>query len=688
MMFLTPVTGQDQKNPLLQKWTTPYETPPFDQIKNEYFKPAVLFAIKEAKKEIDGIAKNKEKPGFDNTIVALDRSGSLLRRVTGVFFNLNECNTNVEMQKIALEISPELDDFNSYRNTNEKLFERVKTIYSQKESLPLTPEQKTLLENTYKSFVRGGALLSKDDKKKFLAISKQLSVLSLKFKQNVLADNNAWQLHITEPTKLKGLPKALVEMAEERAKSKGLEGWLFTLDAPFYVPFMQYSFHRDLREQMWKAYNNRGNRENENNNNEIVINIANLRLQLANLLGYKRYSDYILSERMAETTENVNKFLDDILKVSFQYAQKELFAVQNYVNNEGANFTLERWDWSYFSERLKEKKFSIRQQEIKEYFEVESVRKGIFQLFEKLYGLSFQERKDIPVYHPDVRAFEVVDGKKRFMGVLYLDLFTRESKRGGAWVVSFRKQKKENGADIRPVLQVVCNYAKPSKEIPSLLTFDELTTFLHEFGHAIHTLLSDVNYESLSCTSVYRDFVELPSQVMENWATQKEFLDLFAVHYRNGRKLPEEYIQKIIASQQYNAGYLTVRQLSFGMLDMAWHSITQPVTATVADFERQAIEKTELFPPVKGAVLSTSFSHIFSGGYAAGYYGYKWAEVLDADVFSLFLKEGVFNRAAAEKFRESVLSKGGTEHPMKLYKDFMNREPDNAPFFNRSGFEK
>ena len=683
---VSPVLGQ-KDNPLLGEWKTPHQTPPFAEIKTEHYRPAVEKGMDEARKNIDAITSSKEKPTFENTILALEKSSVLLDKVTSILFNMNESNTNTELQKIVLEISPKLTSFSNNIYMNEKLFERVKAVYEGEEMKSLSSEQKMLVDKTYRAFLRTGATLDRAAKKQYKANAEELSKLSQKFKQNVLADNNNYFMHITDKEELKGLPQNAVNSAADEAKKRNLEGWVITLDYPSYGPFMQYADNRARRQELWTAYNSKGNRDNENNNNEIIKQIANLRLQQANILGYKTYADYVLSERMAESTSNVEKFLNDLLQSAMPIAKTDVINVNEYAKNNGADFDIQRWDYSYYSEKLKEAKYAFNGEMLRPYFQLDKVRGGIFKLYEMLYGLTFKENNEIQVYHPDVKVYEVFDGV-RFMGVLYLDMYPRASKRGGAWKTSFRGQYRENGVDTRPLIQVVCNFSKPVGDTPSLLSFDEVETFLHETGHAIHGMLSDVTYESLSGTATYRDFVELPSQIMENWATEPEFLKLFAYHYQTNEPLPVEYIEKLKQSENFNSGYYCVRQLSLGLTDMAYHTITVPTTKSAEDIESHAMAPTELLPEVKGTTTSTSFSHIFAGGYAVGYYGYKWAEVLDADAFSKLKDSGIFDKATAQKLRKDILSRGGTEHPAVLFRNFMGREPNNEALLIRSGFIK
>jgi peptidyl-dipeptidase Dcp len=690
MMVLLAVSCQDKtdSNPLLSRFDTPYQTPPFDKIKHEHYKPALDSAISMARHEIDAIVNNPAEPTFENTIEALDRTGKLLADVSNILFNLNEAETDSVLQQIVIEASPVLTDFSNDINLNANLFNRVKAVWEKRNSLTLTAEQQMLLDKTYKGFVRNGANLNEADKEKYRAISRELSELTVKFNQNVLAETNRYKLHITNEADLAGLPQSLIDAAAYTAKQKGLDGWVITLDYPMYGPFMKYADNRELRKQLYMAYGSRCFKGNEYDNRKIALRIANLRLELANLLGYPNYATFVLENRMAETPERVNEFLNQLVEASLPAARDEVKEVEEFARQQGFKGKLERWDWSYFSEKLKNAKYSYNEEELKPYFQLEKVIDGVFLLANKLYGLTFSPNANIPVYHPDVKAYEVYDGTGRFMAVLYLDFFPREGKSGGAWMTSFRSQYHENGKDVRPLVSIVTNFTKPTDKQPSLLTFYEFSTFLHEFGHALHGMLSDCNYSSLSGTSVYRDFVELPSQIMENFAVEKEYLDLFAVHYQTGEKIPQELVQKIIDSRNFQAGYFSLRQLGFGILDMAWHTITKPVSEDVDSFEKKVLNPLDVLPPVKGTNMSVTFGHIFEGGYAAGYYGYKWAEVLDADAFEVFKEKGIFNRAVAQSFRVNILSKGGTEHPMTLYKRFRGQEPTIDALLKRSGLKK
>jgi peptidyl-dipeptidase Dcp len=658
---------------------------PFDKISIDDYLPAVDSAIKLARLEVDEIVSNRNEPDFVNTIEALDRSGERLNRVSSIFFNLVEANTSDTMQQLAQQISPMLTEFQNDVFLNEKLFDKVRTVYQKKDQYNLNPEQQTLLDKTYQGFIRQGANLNEDDKKKFREITAELSKLTLTFNDNVLNETNAWQLHITDAKDLAGLPEDVIEAAALAAKSKDLEGWIFTLNYPSYVPFMQYAENRNLREQMYKAYNSKAFHGNERDNREIIKRITELRLQLASILGYKTYADYVLERRMAENRQRVSDFLEELLNASMPFAKKEFNEVQEYARSLGAESELMRWDWAYYSEKLKKEKFNVDDEMTRPYFQLENVQKGIFDLANTLYGITLKKNSRIPVYHPDVTAYEVFDKNGSFLAVLYLDYYPRESKQGGAWTTAYRDQYKIDGKDIRPHVSAVFNFTKPTETKPSLLTFDQVITFLHEFGHSLHEMFSNVTYTGLSSFNVYWDFVELPSQIMENWAEQKEWLDKIAVHYETGEPIPDTLLDNIIESKNFLSGYSFVRQITFGLDDMAWHSITAPVEIPVEEFERKAITSTELFPSVKGCLISTQFSHIFSGGYAAGYYSYKWAEVLEADAFSLFKENGIFDKATAQSFRDNILSRGATEHPLILYKRFRGREPKIDALLESSG---
>ena len=676
-----------QNNPLLKKFDTPHETAPFGEIKNEHYIPAFQEAIKMANAEIEAITANQQKPTFENTIEALDRSGKTLGRIIGVFFNLMGAETSDEMQKIAQEAGPMITEFQNDITLNAKLFERIKAVHDSKEKLKLTAEQATMLENTYVNFIRQGANLNEEQKKKFREINTRLTILSLKFNENLLKETNSYEMLVTDKSNLAGLPEGELEAAAGLAKAKNKEGWLFTLDMPSYIPFMKYADNRELRKELYLAYNSKAFKGNENDNQENVKKIVALRLELANLLGYKNFADYILERKMAQNPEGVYKLLSDLYDASFKKANEEKGEVQDYANKSGFAGEIMPWDWSYYSEKLKVEKFDLNDEMLKPYFELNKVVKGVFDLATDLYGITFKPAPQIPVYNPEVIPYEVFNADGSFLSVLYTDFHPRPGKQAGAWMNSFKEQWKENGENSRPQVTIVMNFTRPTDTKPALLTFDEVETFMHEFGHALHGMLANTTYQSLSGTNVYGDFVELPSQIMENWAVEKAFLDRFAVHYQTGEKIPASLVQKIVDSQNYLAGYFSVRQLSFGYLDMAWHSLEKPFNGNVKEFEENAWAKTRIFPIIDGICMSVQFGHLFAGGYAAGYYGYKWAEVLDADAFSVFKEKGLFNRDVAQSFRENILEKGGTEHPMILYKRFRGQEPTVDALLERSGLK-
>ncbi len=676
-----------QNNPLLGKFNTPHQTAPFGEIKNEHFIPAFEESIKQGELEVESIVNNTAAPAFENTIVALDNLGRLLTRTSGVFFNLISAETNDELQKIARQVSPMLTKFRNDITLNPILFAKVKAIYSEKEKLNLNAEQQTLLENTYSNFIRQGANLTDEQKEKFRQITTEMSKISLTFSENVLKETNSYELLITDKNQLSGLPEGALEAAAGLAKSKNKEGWLFTLNMPSYLPFMKYADNRELRKEMFLAYGTKAFKGNEFDNSENVRKLVDLRLEMARLLGYKNYADYELERRMAMNKENVYKLLDDLYEASFEKANMEKAEVQDFAQRNGFVGEIMPWDWTYFSEKLKIEKFDLNDEMLKPYFELNKVIDGVFGLATDLFGITFKLNLSIPVYNQEVIPYEVFDADGKFLSVLYTDFHPREGKQGGAWMNIFKGQWKENGVDSRPHVVIVMNFTRPTETKPALLTFTEVETFLHEFGHALHGMLANSTYSSLSGTRVYRDFVELPSQIMENWAVEKEFLDRFAVHYKTGEKIPSELVEKIVNSQNYLAGNLSIRQLSFGYLDMAWHTLESPFKDNVKEFEENAWAKTRIFPTIPEVCMSTQFSHLFSGGYAAGYYSYKWAEVLDADAFSIFREKGLFNREVAKSFRENILEKGGTEHPMVLYKRFRGQEPSVDALLERSGLK-
>ena len=668
-------------NPLLQDFTTA----PFSKIKTEHYIPAIKKGIEIAKIEIDEIVNNSDKPTFENTTVALDFSGEQLTRISGIFFNLNSAETSDEIQKIAQEVSPWLSAFRNDITLNEALFSRVKIVFNSKETLNLTTEQSTLLEKQYKGFARNGANLNDDDKNKLRAIDAKLSKLSLKFGENVLAETHAFEMHLTEDKEVSGLPESVKEAAAEVAKSKDKEGYIFTLDYPSYIPFLTYADSRDLRKKMAIAAGKKAFQDNEFNNEKIVLEIVNLRHQRANLLGYKTHAHFVLEERMAETPEKVIEFSNNLLEKAKPAAEREFKDLENFAKKLDGIDQLQKWDGAYYSEKLKKELFDLDQEILKPYFKLERVIDGVFEISSRLYDLSFEEVFTIDKYHPDVKTYHVSDAEGAFISVLYADFHPRKGKRNGAWMTSYKSQQIKNGVNERPHISIVCNFTKPTATKPSLLTFNEVTTLFHEFGHALHGMSANTTYNSLSGTSVSWDFVELPSQILENWCFEKEALALFAKHYETGEIIPIKYVEKIKESASFHEGMQTLRQLSFGLLDMQWHGQDPSKISSVKEFENGAFAETKLYPEVAENVMSTAFSHIFQGGYSAGYYSYKWAEVLDADAFEYFLEEGIFNKEVATKFKENVLSKGGTEKPMELYKRFRGKEPKPDALLKRAG---
>ncbi|MCE5344965.1 MAG: M3 family metallopeptidase [Bacteroidales bacterium] len=675
-------------NPLLQNWDAPFGAPPFPLIKPSHFKPAVEVAIESASEEIKAIAENTELPDFENTIARLERSGETLGKISSILFNLNSAETNKDLQAAARDVSPLLTRFSNDITLNEKLFEKIKRVYESRETSALNTEQKILTEKKYRSFILGGAGLKEVDKKRFREISEELSTLSLKFDENVLEETNSFELHITEKADLAGLPESLTEAAAAEAASRNKKGWVFTLHFPSYVPFMQYSERRDLREKMLRAYSSRAFRGNESDNRNIILRIVNLRLEISKILGFSTFAEMILGDRMADTPEKVLNFLEELYRASKPAALRDFENIKKFAAEAGHKGAVERWDWAYYSEKLKKKLFEIDDEILRPYFSLEKVENAIFGLATSLYGIKFIKTDKIPVYHPEVKTYEIYDSDGSFLSLLYIDYHPRPGKSGGAWMTSYREQRNEEAKEVRPFISIVTNFTRPSETRPSLLSFNELTTFLHEFGHSLHGMLTKCTYESLSGTNVPRDFVELPSQFMENFAFEKEWLDTWASHYETGEKIPDEIIKKIKEASAYNEGYSCYRQLSFGFLDMAWHTITNRTETNIADFESSVMAKTELFPVIEGTNMSASFSHIFGGGYAAGYYGYKWAEVLDADAFSYFKETGIFNKETAASFRKNILEKGGTDKPGKLYVSFRGKEPSIDALLERSGLNK
>ncbi len=671
-------------NPFLKPYTAPFEAVPFDKIKLEHFLPAFEKGIEQGKEDVENL-KGKS-PSFKNTIEPLERSAQLLGEVSSVFFNLNSSETSDEMQELAQEISPMLTAFSSEISLDEDLFKVVKEVFENEDRTKLTDEQVYLLEKTYKGFVRSGANLNKKDKEQLKEISTKLAKLTLTFSENVMKDSQEFELWLTNDDDIKGLPNGIKEAAELMAKSKGKEnGWMITLDYPSYIPFMKYAENRALRKQLNEAFGARGFNDNDFNNESIIKEIVSLRLQKANLLGYATYANYVLEERMAEKPEKVFQLWNELLEVALPKSKTELAEIQDIAKRLGCEFEVEAWDFSYYGEKLKNEKFSINDELLKPYFKLENVLDGAFLIAEKLYDITFQKREDIPTYHKDVMTYEVQNKNGEFVSLFYADFFPRDGKRAGAWMTSFRGQNKYDNKNQRPFISIVCNFTKPTKTKPSLLTFNEVVTLFHEFGHALHGMLADGHYESLSGTSVFWDFVELPSQLMENWCYEKEALNLFAKHYETGEVIPMEYVQKIKDSAQFLSAYQTVRQTSLGQLDMAWHNQTEIKDVSVLEFEKEASKKTTLFPFNEKTTTSCAFSHIFAGGYAAGYYSYKWAEVLEADAFEHFLNNGIFNKEIATSFKENVLSKGGSKHPMELYKKFRGSEPNTKALLKKGG---
>ncbi|WP_298896706.1 M3 family metallopeptidase [uncultured Psychroserpens sp.] len=666
-------------------FNTPYHTAPFSKIKNEDYLPAFLKAIEKARAEIDAITANIEAPNFENTIAALDFSGEELDRLSSLFFNLNSAETNDQIQKIAQEVSPLLSEFGNDITLNEDLFKRVKTIYKQKASLDLTVEEQTLLDKKYKSFSRNGANLSEDKKTRLRAIDKELSKLKLKFGENVLAETNNFEMHLTNEADLSGLPDGAKEAAQQLAESKGKKGWLITLDYPSYIPFMTYADNRELRKKLAISAGAKAFKGNDLDNQDNVLQIVRLRHERANLLGYQTHAHFVLEERMAKTPETVETFLNELLDKAKPAAIREFNNLQEFAKDLDGIDQLQKWDGSYYSEKLKQKLFSLDDEQLKPYFKLENVIDGAFTIAERLYDLKFEEINNIDKYHDDVLTYKVTDTKGNLVSIFYADFFPRAGKRNGAWMTVYKPQYIKHDVNDRPHISIVCNFTKPTKSKPSLLTFNEVTTLFHEFGHALHGMLANTTYPSLSGTSVFWDFVELPSQVLENWCYEKEALELFATHYNTGEMIPMELIEKIKASATFHEGMQTLRQISFGLLDMSWHGQDPSSITSVKNHEKQAFEHTKLYPDVAENCMSTAFSHIFQGGYSSGYYSYKWAEVLDADAFEYFLEEGVFNKEVAKKFKDHVLSQGGIEDPMILYKRFRGKEPQPDALLKRAG---
>ena len=684
---LALICSCNMKNPFLVESSAPFGAPEFDKITNEHYLPAFEAGIAEGKAEIDAIVANQEEPTFENTIEAMEYAGQTLNKVAGIFFNLMEAHTNDEMQAIAEQVSPMLTEFSMYSSLNEALFERVKTVYEKRESLNLEPDQMKLLEDTYKGFVRGGANLSAEDKEVYSKLSEELSLASLQFSKNVLAATNAYVLNITDSADLAGLPEYVKAMGAQTAAEKNLEGWAFTLAYPSFAPFMKYSENRELRKQMWIAYNTRAV-GGDNDNNEIVKKIVDLRIKKANILGYETFADYALEVRMAKDRKTASDFIMQLLEPSLPYAKKDVADVANYARKNGFTGELMPWDFSYWSERLQKAEYSLDEELLKPYFQLENCIDAVFGLATTLYGITFHELDNVPVYHEEVKVYEVKDNDGSHLALLYADFFPRESKRGGAWMTEFRGQSIKDGVEYRPFISIVMNFTKPTADAPSLITHSELTTFLHEFGHALHGILAQGRYPSLTGTSVSRDFVELPSQLMENWAYEPEYLNTFAKHYQTGEAIPMELIDKIVAAKNFQAGYAQVRQLHFGYLDMSWHTLTALPEESTIEFEKNTLAPYAMMPSVEGTGFSTAFSHIFSGGYSAGYYSYKWAEVLEADAFSLFQEKGIFNTEVSNAFRKEILEKGGTEDEAVIYRNFRGHDPKPEALMEKLGLTK
>jgi peptidyl-dipeptidase Dcp len=685
LLFSVMISAQD--NPLLQKFNTPHETAPFHKIKAEHFLPAFEEAIKQAEAEVKAVTDNPSAPTFENTIEQLERSGKLLDRIAHIFFNLLSAEANDELQQLAQKVSPMITKFQNDITLNPILFERIKTVYKEKDKLNLTPEQYTLVEKTYIDFVRQGANLSEAEKERFREIRTELSKVHHKFNENLLKETNRYELHISDISNLEGLPENELEAAAQKANSKGKEGWVFDLTAPSYQPFMKYADNRDLRKELFLAYHSKSFKGDELDNQDNIIKIVNLRLEMARLLGYDTYADYVLKRRMAMNPESVYKLLDDLYEASINIAEKDLEEVQKFAEKTGFTEEIMLWDLFYYSEKLREKKFGINNEMLNPYFKLNNVIDGVFGLATELFGITFTENREIPVYHEDVKPYEVYDNDGSFLAVLYTDFHPRPGKRGGAWMYPLKDQWKENGENSRPHNLIAMNFTLPTETRPALLTLNEMKLFMHEFGHALHAMLTNSTYSSLSGANVFLDFVELPSQLMENWAFEKEFLDRFARHYETEKPIPAELIEKIKASKNFQTGYLTARQLSFGLLDMAWHTQRKPFDGDLKQFEEEAWKKTQVFPVIDQIAMSTQFQHIFSGDYAAIFYGYQWAQVLDADAYSLFKEKGLFNKEVARSFRKHILEKGGTEHPMVLYKRFRGQEPTIDAMLERSGLK-
>jgi len=674
---------------LLAVWDTPYDAPPFDKIKNEHFKPALQEAMRIQQGEIDAIANSHAQPNFKNTIEALERTGSLLTRINTVFNNLNVAHTNPELQALAQEMAPELSKHNDDIYLNQKLFERVKSVWDNQIGFKLNREEAKLLEKKYKAFIRSGANLNEEQKERLRKINEELAVIALKFGDNVLADTNSFELIVSDKKDLAGLPQELIDAAAEDAKAKKQEGkWLFTLQNASVMPFLQYAGNRELRKKIWTAYQNRGNNGNATDNRINIVQLTNLRAEKARLLGYKSHAHFVLEERMAKTPEKVYELLNQLWKPALEKAKIEEADIKKLMVADGIDDAVQPYDWRYYTEKIRKQRFNLDEQELKPYFSLENVREGIFTVAGNLYGLKFRQVKDVPVYQKDVTAWEVTEADGKHVGILYMDFYPRESKKGGAWMTSYRKEKMQDGKRIAPIISIVCNFTKPTGNTPALLTFDETTTFFHEFGHALHGLLSNVNYESLSGTSVPTDFVELPSQIMENWAAEPEVLKLYAKHYKTGEVIPDELIAKLQESATFDQGFATVEYLAVTYLDLDYHARTQDLTQNVTPFEEESMKKIGLIPSIIPRYRSTYYNHIFNGGYSAGYYSYIWSGVLDTDAFEAFKGTSLFDKATAKSFRTNILERGGTLEADAMYKAFRGAEPSIEPLLRKRGLEK
>jgi peptidyl-dipeptidase Dcp len=687
------VNSQDKNktvmNPFFETYTTPYQVPPFDLIKNEHFKPAILEGIKKQEAEINAIVSTKQKPTFENTVLTMENSGKLLARVSTVFYNMNSANTNEEIQAIAKELAPKLSAHNDNIYLNDALFQKVKTIWDNQKNFKLNKEQAKILENLYKSFVRSGANLSEENKKRLREINSEMAVATLKYGQNILAETNSYELVISDKNDLSGLPNELIETAASDAKAKGKAGkWVFTLSNSSVMPFLQYSSNRKLRQEIWNAYQMRANNNNDKDNKELAIKIANLRSEKARLLGYETHADYVLEKSMAKNPETATKLLMDLWTPALNMANKEAADIKEMMLKDGIKDEVQPYDWRYYAEKIRKERFDLDEQEMKPYFSLEKTREGVFTVCKNLYGLQFKQLNNVPKYHEDVTVWEVTETNGNHVGILYMDFHPRASKRGGAWMTSYRTQKMENGKRIAPVVSIVCNFTKPTESAPALLTFDEVSTFFHEFGHALHGLLSNVTYESLAGTSVPRDFVELPSQIMENWAAEPEVMKMYAKHYKTGEVIPDALIEKMQKAGTFDQGFVTTEYLAASLLDMQYHTQKGNITVDAETFEKEAMNKIKLPSTIIPRYRSTYFNHIFAGGYSAGYYSYIWSGVLDTDAFEVFKINGLFNQDYAKSFRKNVLEKGGTEDPMELYKSFRGAEPNTEPLLRKRGLDQ